>query len=86
MEEGLITNEKKKPSDVKKTYLAKINEEKKQQLKEDSLKIVTQKDSANFIVDTSKFEQFISQNSEERVLIMGDSECGGLCKQLNDYC
>jgi hypothetical protein len=33
MEEGLIANEKKKPSDVKKTYLAKINEEKKQQLK-----------------------------------------------------
>jgi hypothetical protein len=86
MEEGLIANEKKKPSDVKKTYLVKIIEEKKQKLKEDSLKIVAQKDSANLFVDTSKFEQFISQNSEERVLIMGDSECGGLCKQLNDYC
>ncbi len=86
VEEGLIENKKTKPSEVKRTYLAKIRQEKQQKLKEDSLKIVAQKDSANFIVDTSKFEQFISQNAEERVLIMGDSECGGLCRQLNDYC
>lgn len=55
--------------------------------KEDSLKIVPKKDSSNLgNIDTIKFEQFISDNSEERILIMGDSECGGLCKQLNDYC
>lgn len=40
----------------------------------------------NTTIDTLKFEQFISENKEERILIMGDSECGGLCKQLNDYC
>ena len=55
--------------------------------KEDSLKIVAKKDSSNLgNIDTIKFEQFISDNSEERILIMGDSECGGLCRQLNDYC
>ena len=82
----ISTNDKNKPQKLKKSYLAKINDEKKQKIKADSLKIVHQKDSSNFIIDTSTFEQFVSQNSEERVLIMGDSECGGLCKQLNDYC
>lgn len=85
-DDGISTNDKNKPKKLKKSYLAKINEEKNQKIKADSLQIVHQKDSSNFIIDTSTFEQFVSQNSEERVLIMGDSECGGLCKQLNDYC
>ncbi len=85
-DDGISTNDKNKPKKLKKSYLAKINEEKNQKIKADSLQIVHHKDSSNFIIDTSTFEQFVSQNSEERVLIMGDSECGGLCKQLNDYC
>ena len=53
----------------------------------DSLKLIKEtKINYNPTIDTLKFEQFISENTGERILIMGDSECGGLCKQLNDYC
>ena len=38
------------------------------------------------IYDSLQNSNLYSDSISHRVLIMGDSECGGLCFQLNDYC
>lgn len=38
------------------------------------------------IVNTTPYTRENIDYSKQRILIMGDSECGGLYKELNDYC
>lgn len=56
------------------------------EIKNDSLSNIVQLPFGDPIIDTTQFERSDIDPSEQRVLIMGDSQCGGLYRQLNDYC
>ena len=57
------------------------------EIKKDTLLNTEQQSFGEPIIDTTEFERSHADPSEkQRILIMGDSECGGLYRQLNDYC
>lgn len=57
------------------------------EIKKDTLLNNEQQSFGEPIIDTTEFERSHADPSEkQRILIMGDSECGGLYRQLNDYC
>ena len=51
----------------------------------DSINTISKSASDSFIVDHQQ-KLVYSDSTEHRVMIMGDSECAGLCYQLNKYC
>ena len=88
----MLTNQSKEPDQVTKKSL-QINKELKfrykvkiPNFKNDSIKQKKQIDGTYSINDTIQFERYLTDSSGQRILIMGDSECGGLFHELNDYC
>lgn len=56
-------------------------------VKRDSLLKISKFPFGDPIIDTNEFERsYVDSSEQQRIMIMGDSECGGLYKQLNDYC
>jgi hypothetical protein len=72
-----------------------INLEVKQKVVENAKRTITDTiikliEPENSVTKSTEISTNISTNildsTKQRILLMGDSECGGLCYQLNDYC